>query len=243
MRKGSDRVVWFFAWSRHTEDTVATASLDPCAFETRTRSGISEVAGRAQTAWWSSVVFQSCSPGTRYWRSTPSSSLCFAPPWFRPSMRMLYVYGSSRKTLPCVSLAFCVKPSSCARACAWASACVGVRLFSVSFFSVSSSFALLSWWPALFQPHGKVRARPGPSGEALCMAAPCKRHVFNDATRSLRAWSACTGREYAKDRFDVRALLSCSEVLSSSSWDVWPCARAFFKYMFWRACRGVGRGR
>ena len=39
---------------------------------------------------------------------------------------------------------------------------------------------------ALFQPHGKVRARPGPSGEALCMAAPCKRHVVNDATRSLR---------------------------------------------------------
>ena len=40
--------------------------------------------------------------------------------------------------------------------------------------------------PALFQPHGKVRARPGPSGEALCMGAPCKRHVVNDATRSLR---------------------------------------------------------
>ena len=40
--------------------------------------------------------------------------------------------------------------------------------------------------PALFQPHGKVRARPGPSGEALCMAAPCKRHVVNDATQSLR---------------------------------------------------------
>ena len=40
--------------------------------------------------------------------------------------------------------------------------------------------------PALFQPHGKVRARPGPSGEALCLAAPCKQHVVNDATRSLR---------------------------------------------------------
>ena len=40
--------------------------------------------------------------------------------------------------------------------------------------------------PALFQPQGKVRARPGPSGEALCMAAPCKRHGVNDATRSLR---------------------------------------------------------
>ena len=40
--------------------------------------------------------------------------------------------------------------------------------------------------PALFQPHGKVRARPGPSGEALCMAAPCKRHVVKDATRSMR---------------------------------------------------------
>ena len=39
---------------------------------------------------------------------------------------------------------------------------------------------------AIFQPHGKVRARPGPSGEALCMAAPCKWHVVNDATRSLR---------------------------------------------------------
>ena len=38
---------------------------------------------------------------------------------------------------------------------------------------------------ALFQPRGKVRARPGPSGEALCMAAPCKRHGGNDATRSL----------------------------------------------------------
>ena len=38
--------------------------------------------------------------------------------------------------------------------------------------------------PAVFQPHGKVRARPGPSGEALCMAAPRKRHVVNDATRS-----------------------------------------------------------
>ena len=40
--------------------------------------------------------------------------------------------------------------------------------------------------PALFQPHGKVRARPGPSGEALCVAAPCKRHGVDDATRSLR---------------------------------------------------------
>ena len=42
------------------------------------------------------------------------------------------------------------------------------------------------WRPALFQPHSKVRARPGPSGEALCMAASCKRHAVNDATRSLR---------------------------------------------------------
>ena len=40
--------------------------------------------------------------------------------------------------------------------------------------------------PALFQSHGKVRARPGPSGEAICMAAPYKRHGGNDATRSLR---------------------------------------------------------
>ena len=31
------------------------------------------------------------------------------------------------------------------------------------------------------------------------MAAPCKRHVLNDATRSLHAWNECTGREYAKD--------------------------------------------
>ena len=48
------------------------------------------------------------------------------------------------------------------------------------------SWIILCTWPALFQPHGKVRARPGPSGEALSMAAPCKRHVGNDATRSLR---------------------------------------------------------
>ena len=40
--------------------------------------------------------------------------------------------------------------------------------------------------PALFQPHGKVRARPGPSGGALGMAAPYKRHGGNDATRSMR---------------------------------------------------------
>ena len=39
---------------------------------------------------------------------------------------------------------------------------------------------------AVFQSHGKVRARPGPSGEALCMAPACKRHGVNDATRSLR---------------------------------------------------------
>ena len=55
--------------------------------------------------------------------------------------------------------------------------------FIVWQFARSSSRLL---WPALFQPHGKVRARPGPSGEALCMAAPCKRHGVNDATRSLR---------------------------------------------------------
>ena len=40
--------------------------------------------------------------------------------------------------------------------------------------------------PALFQPHGKVRARPGPSGGALGMTAPYKQHGGNDATRSLR---------------------------------------------------------
>ena len=49
--------------------------------------------------------------------------------------------------------------------------------------------------PALFQPRSEVRARPGPSGEALCMGSPCKRHVVNDATRSLRVWNECTGRE------------------------------------------------
>ena len=31
------------------------------------------------------------------------------------------------------------------------------------------------------------------------MAAPCKRHGGNDATRSLRVCNECTGREYAKD--------------------------------------------
>ena len=55
-----------------------------------------------------------------------------------------------------------------------------------SLFSASEPPSLAEPEPALFQPHGKVRARPGPSGEALCMAAPCKRHVVNDATRSLR---------------------------------------------------------
>ena len=41
-------------------------------------------------------------------------------------------------------------------------------------------------WPALFQPHGKVRARPDLSGGALGMTAPYKQHGGNDATRSLR---------------------------------------------------------
>ena len=38
----------------------------------------------------------------------------------------------------------------------------------------------------VIQPHGKVRARPGPSSGALGMTAPYKRHGGNDATRSLR---------------------------------------------------------
>ena len=41
--------------------------------------------------------------------------------------------------------------------------------------------------PTLFQPRGKVRRTPGPSGGALRAASPYKRHGGNAATRSLRA--------------------------------------------------------
>ena len=40
---------------------------------------------------------------------------------------------------------------------------------------------------ALFQPQGNVTRTPSPSGGALRMAAPYKRHGGNGATRSLRA--------------------------------------------------------
>ena len=53
--------------------------------------------------------------------------------------------------------------------------------------------------PALFQPQGKVRPRPGPSGWGLSVAAPYKLHGGNSATRSLHARNECTKREYAKD--------------------------------------------
>ena len=53
--------------------------------------------------------------------------------------------------------------------------------------------------PALFQPQGKVRPRPGPSGGGLSVAAPYKVHGGNSTTRSLHAWNECTKREYAKD--------------------------------------------
>ena len=53
--------------------------------------------------------------------------------------------------------------------------------------------------PALFQPQGKVRPRPGPSGGGLSVAAPYKLHGGNSTTRSLHAWNECTKREYAKD--------------------------------------------
>ena len=46
-----------------------------------------------------------------------------------------------------------------------------------------------------FQPQCKARA--GPSGGALCTAAPGERHGDKDATRYLRACNGCTGREYA----------------------------------------------
>ena len=52
---------------------------------------------------------------------------------------------------------------------------------------------------ALFQPQGKVRPRPGPSGGGLSVAAPYKLHGGNSTTRSLRAWNECTKREYAKE--------------------------------------------
>ena len=52
---------------------------------------------------------------------------------------------------------------------------------------------------ALFQPQGKVRPRPGPSGGGLSVAAPYKLHGGNSTTRSLHAWDECTKREYAKD--------------------------------------------
>ena len=41
--------------------------------------------------------------------------------------------------------------------------------------------------PALFHPQGNVKRTPSPSGGALRMAAPYKRHGGNGATRSLRA--------------------------------------------------------
>ena len=37
----------------------------------------------------------------------------------------------------------------------------------------------------LCQPQGNVKRTPSPSGGALCMAAPNKRHGGNNATRSL----------------------------------------------------------
>ena len=58
--------------------------------------------------------------------------------------------------------------------------------------------------PALFQPQGNVKPRPGPSGGGLSVAAPYKLHGGNSTIRSLHE---CTKREYAKDVLRSRALL------------------------------------